>query len=476
MSCSTSGTPQIIPCAQYIDTFHQFTGQCWQDATMILLLFSDKLGPIVQKRLNSSSLVSEFTTYINEYCTREFTNDAKEIVDNFKTNIITYISSLQERFCNWIGSNVDSQDTVLRRTESQSCSIYQEYSGINAANLFNYLNNEDVDLEPMLMPHNIRHNKPIQAYGYNTKRLMPLLQVICDFFVVEPLNCHIKYDDTTNDEYRTLIIHYNKSATNPDNTIATNYYFNAFSVFNYPPIKMYNTIHITIKDDNYKYSLCIHVIRLIRDEKTPAYPFLDKEHHAISFIMCDSNTFIYDDNVKYFISVRWDQIFKFHSTYDPANILFAPYVFYICWDTIKDRPIDDTIMSLSSKNVNISIVLNKKPILISYDGIPDAKGLLYIYLYLADASIYIIKTKQVKLIVFLLRIISLTSAPLFRIYGIDGFVYMSLNDVIDHNTNYSDPIILSTSNIPAALGTTGGRKTKSRNRKAKRKTRHYRKN
>ena len=203
--------PEVTGCGADLDTFHQFTGQCWSDAAIVFLLFSNTLGPVVQTRLQEEGegIRDSFEAWagpnkaiIDAIAGFELSEETlKSFVDKTKQ----YLFCIHRRFENstlrQVRLNVGIQkQPQLRRCDSMIFSYCQEATAILATELLhrvkigatNRNNIEDVvrereaNLERSIQKYIGQGliEKPVDesAPGYNNLRVGKFIAVLIKFF------------------------------------------------------------------------------------------------------------------------------------------------------------------------------------------------------------------------------------------------------------------------------------------------------
>lgn len=214
--------PEFSGCGADLETFHQNTGQCWSDSAMVFLLFSNTLGPVVQKRLaeEGENIRASFeawaaanTAKLNEIAGFELS--AEELA-TFVDKAKQYLYCVNRRFQN--SKLKEKPAAVLKRPELRRCdsllfSYCQEATGILASEaLLRYKlgaqrRGPEQEIEQVTREREANAGRSIQKYmkeglidvpaeqgapGYNNLRVSKFIAVLVAFFKadVQPIELH----------------------------------------------------------------------------------------------------------------------------------------------------------------------------------------------------------------------------------------------------------------------------------------------
>ena len=336
MSEGASNSTKGAACEHDIELLHQKSGQCWNDASLVLLWFMSGAGEKVKKYLEQPDCLDDFHYWITSSLVREkileLFPDVLRTYDLFTIYIEYYVKCLQERYFLWKGiENVKKVKTMVQRT--QSCTLSQ------CGEEFGFKSSEFLDQMPY---SSVTGMKFYEGIGYNAK-FTNILYLLLQFFLRGNLKLLIyhedeafAYGDILKTQTMPVLVH------NPFDTTINNQFSNLESI---------KPIFELIPSHNISFTgTCIRI--------------KDNARHAVSFLTCDGGeTYFFDNNDGKLVKISWNLIFK-DLSFKIASVLYIP--------TYAPK-LDDF---LGIKTEQIIRLINIRPVFIAYAA--EAEELLII--------------------------------------------------------------------------------------------------
>jgi hypothetical protein len=324
----SSSPKEITDCAHELETLHQFTGQCWSDASLIHLWFAGGIGPVIQEKLIKDDFLTDFkkfyyqddTFFTLRYYYPTIRNKNEQYYP-FLEILFRYAQEMKERFDNWKYSQLSAP---LRRTAScmltkklehngillgemlmdpkinskreiSKANVNLMYSKINSLNLSKYKNLTVEEAEKL-----VESNLGNESLGYNMLRFVHVMYVLLKYFFHD----------------KPLYVSHNSDS----NTILTiKDYIGELDKFNLPyPIfdmNFYYFLHnqyLSSSFLSYKFEENVHLsFTMSADHIEYGSNSNTDEFHTISFLTCSNlQSFIYDDNIGKLLQLNWPSIFR----------------------------------------------------------------------------------------------------------------------------------------------------------------------
>ena len=197
----------MTDCVDQLETLHQFTGQCWSDASLIFLWFAAGIGNKVQEYLEKDSFLEEFEDFylhssflLNEIKSTFPVLNNPEIYDQFYEALIEYSKELKNRYMNW---KYPTTSVLLRRTESCILSKQLENYGIYLSEILSQKPASEYKVKPENIQHlsqaikslnktkyisrenlenELERNLNQQSFGYDTNKFGKVIYILLQFF------------------------------------------------------------------------------------------------------------------------------------------------------------------------------------------------------------------------------------------------------------------------------------------------------
>jgi hypothetical protein len=343
----------VTLCEKNLYLFNQYTGQCWSDATMVFLLFSEGLGPATQKKILMPKADLERAFY--DFATKE-----KDVIQNiagyplddvtfeeFIVNTTVYINCIKRRFENWRLRTKNIRESVrpaLQRCDSMLYSLCQETAAPEANELLypaspstaaNFEGKSEAEklqvrqaellgiyrrsvtrknaAQPLLekvealrgkegttVESLVKENvKFSNVRGYSPKRLGKLVSVLIYFFLdgATGVAGYTPSKQTVN--VKTQVDDSIKSSALYQDEITIGIDIDPFA----PEIEAKEIVQ------NMMPAMTVSTVLLVHDVK-----FDGTNHsidgHAIALLECGGSQYLYDDNLKILVQINWKDVFS----------------------------------------------------------------------------------------------------------------------------------------------------------------------
>lgn len=347
-----------VSCMAGMRSFQQYSGQCWSDATSILMLYSSGIGPIFQKAFQTFSkeaLEEQFIKWAEKEDAKSYiysiifkeepaaaATELKDIVDRSYTHLINalaqYLVCLQRRFLN----SIKPQEILTPKAQTCSPKMYSfckeeagRYIGAHM-NPIIFKARGELAFYTTLAPFNATAAKrrrqnlfrrpnlqsnQIQSFiGEGQQGGLPSLFSKC-------IPVYMKFFNSSPQMFFAINV-----LNQPDRLEATVAPFgNSFILFSdvlqtrvadgIPFIiqSQFQSIHKLI-ELNYKISLIVGVTR-----------YDEPKGHAISLLECENGeTVLYDDELREMVGISWKEMFVIINDE-------IPEIMYISIENISSR-------------------------------------------------------------------------------------------------------------------------------------------
>lgn len=302
LNCTTlvgqmSNQTQSTACQHQMEVLHQYSGQCWNDASIVLMWFASGLGPIVQNRMEEATLINDFEQWLmKETIQQQITALFPDVRTSYNAMVYyfkQYLQCMVRRYNLW--KNLEGTlkiKTNVQRTESCDLSLCGERFGIMIAEIIFQ------DPQRLQAPLQALKNKStiVSGSGYSVVKFNNVLYILLQFLLKGNISLLV-YHKNDIQNYLSLL-HLEKNPVlihNPYDSIfqVEHYNFQSFE----PILK-----HI---DQNARVSIVVG-LKYIGD--SISHPRL----HAITFMTCsDGGEYIYDDNQYILANMYWLTMFKY---------------------------------------------------------------------------------------------------------------------------------------------------------------------
>lgn len=278
-------------CEHEMEVLHQYSGQCWNDASIIFLWFASGAGVFIQERLQDPKIIEYFEEWLADSRTKQnilsVFPDAEKNYMAFSYYFVEYMKCMKQRYDLW--KQVEGPKkikTTLQRRMSCSLSRCGEDYGIKTSELLV----QDTIYRPRTEKLSNRESV-IEGSGYNTTKFNNVLFLMLHFF----LNGNIallSYQKEDTPKYGEYL----KTLSKPvflHNPFDPRFFSSFYELHTFQPIFKNVSNH-------YRLSMIVGL-------KALDSPSL----HAVTFLTCqDGSEYFYDDNLFVLAKMKWKLLFK----------------------------------------------------------------------------------------------------------------------------------------------------------------------
>ncbi len=278
-------------CEHEMEVLHQYSGQCWNDASIIFLWFSSGVGPFIQERLQDSNILEQFEAWLANSRTKQnilsVFPDAEKNYLAFSYYFVEYMKCMKQRYELWKASEGPKKiKTALQRRMSCNLSRCGEEYGIKTSELLVQDNVYRLKTQKLSNKETV-----LEGSGYNTIKFNNVLYLILHFF----LNGNM------------ALLSYQK-----DDTLKYGEYLKSFR----KPVLLHNPFDPRFFSSFYELHTFQSIFNNVSDHyrvsMMTGFKSLDTSAlHAVTFLTCQDGTeYFYDDNLFVLAKMRWTHLFK----------------------------------------------------------------------------------------------------------------------------------------------------------------------
>lgn len=319
-------------CADDLETLHQFTGQCWSDASLIYLWFAGPFGPSVQQELEKESFLNDLKTFFTQdpvYFNLRYYFPSIQDFDKyteFCEILFDYAREMKERYMNW---KHPTKGPALRRSTSCTLSTKIEHNGILLGEILAQKQNPKIskkNIETLykkiesintsrLSPNStaeaeeqIRKELAKEGLGYSTSDFGNVIYVLLKFFLrnQKMYVLHQTEFNKINEQENKQKVDFLRYLTNEIVSYNLNSPFLDLNAFHFLSPNIVDSF--LYSNFNESVSMSFLASCALMESGKVNYP---KKFHAISFLTCSNNeTILYDDNLAKMNAVSWRSIFN----------------------------------------------------------------------------------------------------------------------------------------------------------------------
>jgi hypothetical protein len=327
----------VVPCADSLETLHQFTGQCWNDAEIIFFWFSSRLGPAIQAHLQDPEVISKFEDWIYKETVKNqiitFFPDVEKQYNSACYYLTQYLYVLRERYNLYIAQasqQYQKPKGSLQRRQSMCYSIAGEDSGIKSALLFNpveyhkksfKINRENLLARVGKAKNNVgiqennitSYISNINERGFWNAVFTPIVILFIQYFLDGNVQfCNLSKSSVETSDFLEEVL---KNQLYP---LFFYKFFETSPVFQrkgYSPTQLVPLFR-KILENPAKYHLSMTCNNV---------GFKGQYGHATSFITCENGKqYFYDDNYFILQELPWSLLFKDLKESDDVDFLYIP--------------------------------------------------------------------------------------------------------------------------------------------------------